>query len=68
MGGNKPRWEIKYEKYLSEEPVKDKIAKLTRSQKTKITKLSKEIETLKSEKVVGDFKTREEYEKALEEN
>lgn len=68
MEEKKPRWEIKYEKYLSEEPVKDKIAKLTRSQKSKITKLSKEIEALKAEKVVGDFKTREEYENALEDH
>ena len=52
--GNKPRWETKYEKFLSEEPITEKIE----SMKVKI-------EYLKSGKVTGNFKTKEEYEKAV---
>lgn len=66
MNKSKPRWEIKYEEYLSEEPIADKIAKLEENKKMALDNLEKEIEELKSEKVTGDFKTREEYEKAVE--
>lgn len=76
MENKKPRWEVKYEKYLSEEPIKDKIAKMERSARSKIaaikrkvtekaTALSTEIEELKNQKVTGNFKTKEEYEEAV---
>lgn len=52
--GSKPRWEVKYEKLLMEEPITDKI------QNTE-----EEIKRLKGEKVTGNFKSKEEYEEAV---
>jgi len=76
MSENKPRWEVKYEKYLSEEPVEEKILKIEKDRNSKASKIKRsaeaetrkleaEIETLKNEKVTGDFKTKEEYEQAV---
>ena len=76
MEEKKPRWEVKYDKYLSEEPISEKIAniekttknnisKIKRSTTTAVKKLQTEIENLKNEKVTGNFKTREEYEQAV---
>ena len=50
---NKPRWEAKYEKMLNQEPVSEKIAKL-----------KEEIANIKRGEV-GNFKTKEDYDKAF---
>jgi len=50
---SKPRWEVKFERYMSEEPVSEKIESL-----------SKAIEDMKNGKIKGEFKTKEEYEEA----
>lgn len=57
---NKPRWEIKYEKYKAEEPK-------YRTMRATIAKLEASMATLEGGevKVKGDFKTKEEYQNAL---
>lgn len=50
---NKPRWEKKYEKLVAEEPVAEKIEKI-----------KEEIANIKKGEV-GDFKTKEDYDKAF---
>ena len=57
----KPRWEIKYEKYKAEEPK-------YRTMRATIAKLEASMATLEGGevKVKGDFKTKEEYQEALE--
>ena len=52
--GAKPKWEIKYERILSENPTAEKIKEL-----------KEEIKKMQSGKVTGTFKSKEEYEKAL---
>lgn len=53
MKYKKARWEVKFEEFKKLEPFEEKIEKL-----------SKELEELKNGKISGDFKTKEEYEKA----
>lgn len=65
MNSKKPKWEVKYEKYLSEEPVSIKIQEMEKNTKDKIEECKKEITKLKNQKVTGNFHTKEEYEKAL---
>lgn len=50
---SKSRWEVKFERYMSEEPVSEKIESLSRK-----------IEEMKNGKIKGEFKTKEEYETA----
>ena len=53
MSENKPRWEVKYEKLLAEEPITNKI---------------KELQDEINADVTGDFKNQEEYRKAVVEH
>ena len=66
MEGNKPRWEVRYEQYLAEEPISEKIKKIEKNTKDKIKKRQAKIENLEAQKVTGKFKTKEEYEAAVE--
>lgn len=52
MSENKPRWEKKYEEYKNEG--------------AKYENIKAELETLKEGKVTGDFKTKQEYQNAVE--
>lgn len=57
MAGNKPRWEVKYEKFKAEEPVTDKIETM-----------KKEIEDIKQGRLTNSkAKTKEEYKAELRE-
>ena len=52
MKESKPRWEKKYEEYTS--------------QSAKYAKMKRDLKILKEGKVTGDFKTKEEYQEAVD--
>lgn len=66
MSNSEASWEVKYKEYLEEEPIIKKIKRIEKSIKDKAKRREAKIEKLESEKVVGNFKTKEEYETAVE--
>lgn len=62
MGEKKPRWEVKYEKFLSEEPIADKIKALKAEKVKGDFKTKEEYENAKSEHE-NEIKTYENFEK-----